>query len=531
VSPIDLDRPPTVSCRSWRTAAGLAACVAVALLLRWPIADIPLERDEGEYGYIARRWMAGVPPYRSAFDQKPPGVFAVYAVILSVFGSSPAAIHWGAQVYTLGTLGLIYFAGRRLFGSTAGVAAALFAAYMTADRCVLGNAANTELFMILPLTAGFLAVVRATDGASAGWATAGGVCGALALLFKQVALPNVAVYGLLLLGAARQRFRLIVVYTLAMLAALTATVVLFAAAGVRDEFLDGVLIHNLGYANQVAWYDYPRAFLKTFEVVALQWWPILVLAMAACLRPVSVPMRWGPRWLAGIWLLSSFSGVAVGGYFREHYYMQLIPPLAVLAGRGAALLAGRLSPARPQAVAGVIVAAAIGYGVLVMPGYWLTGTPADKCRLLYDIAPFPEAVPVGDYLARHADADTIFVYGNEPEIYFYSGRRAASRYIFLYPLLTPAPGVDARQVSALAELAERRPRYIVVHRCVYPPVGGSPPKDFEVGLADLLVRDYRQVGAVGPDDRAVRPVDGPPAGTDVLRPAVEETLAVWQRKD
>src|SRR5438105_3668605 len=136
-----------------------------------------------------------------------------------------------------------------------------------------------------------------------------------------------------------------------------------------------------------------------------------------------------------MWLLASFAGVAVGGYFREHYYMQLIPPLAVLAGRGATLIAGHWRAARPGITSIALVAAAVTYGVLVMPRFWLTGSPADKSRLLYGTAPFPEAVVVGDYLRRHAAIDdTVFVYGNEPEIYFYSGRRAASRYIFLYPL-------------------------------------------------------------------------------------------------
>src|SRR5258707_222123 len=97
-------------------AFGTLAVAAVALLFRCPIASIPLERDEGEYGYIAQRWLAGEDPYRSAFDQKPPGVFAAYAVILTVFGTSPQAIHWGAQVYTLGTLGLIYLTGREFGG-------------------------------------------------------------------------------------------------------------------------------------------------------------------------------------------------------------------------------------------------------------------------------------------------------------------------------------------------------------------------------------------------------------------------------
>lgn len=81
-----------------------AAVLALALLLRAAGADVPLERDEGEYAYIAWQWLEGVVPYVEPFDQKPPAVFAAYALILATLGDSPSAIHWGAQLQLLGAL-------------------------------------------------------------------------------------------------------------------------------------------------------------------------------------------------------------------------------------------------------------------------------------------------------------------------------------------------------------------------------------------------------------------------------------------
>src|SRR5438045_1698684 len=78
-----------------REALILLGIFAAALLLRAPIADVPLERDEGEYAYLAQRWLLGEVPYKHSFDQKPPAIFALYVVFLTLFGSSPAAIHWG----------------------------------------------------------------------------------------------------------------------------------------------------------------------------------------------------------------------------------------------------------------------------------------------------------------------------------------------------------------------------------------------------------------------------------------------------
>ena len=173
-----------------------------------------------------------------------------------------------------------------------------------------------------------------------------------------------------------------------------------------------------------------------------------------------------------------------------------------------------------------MAAVAIAYGILVAPGYWLTGTPADKVALLYGIAPFAEAVPVGDYLRGQTGPDeTIFVYGNEPEIYFYSKRRTASRYIFVYPLLTPTADVGDRQLAAFTELADTKPRYIVMHRDLYPPVAGSPPKDFETSLRGLLDREYRPVAAAGPFS------DGVQEGTLGTHLPYGRTLDIWRQID
>src|SRR5438105_4217292 len=71
--------PPTV--RRGHALPLLAVVFAVACLMRWPVAAIPLERDEGEYAYIGQRWLLGGVPYRDSFDQKPPGTFMAYALI------------------------------------------------------------------------------------------------------------------------------------------------------------------------------------------------------------------------------------------------------------------------------------------------------------------------------------------------------------------------------------------------------------------------------------------------------------------
>src|SRR5438128_2470887 len=94
------------------TVIGLAMLVFVAL--RAPCAAIPLERDEGEYAYIAQRMLHGELPYRDAFDQKPPGVFLAYLVPVRIFGTSVVAIHVTAYIWSALTALFVYLCARRM---------------------------------------------------------------------------------------------------------------------------------------------------------------------------------------------------------------------------------------------------------------------------------------------------------------------------------------------------------------------------------------------------------------------------------
>src|SRR5580704_11917970 len=73
----------------------VALVIVFVALLRLRLLQIPLERDEGEYAYAGQLILQGIPPYQIAFNMKFPGTYAAYAVILGLFGQTPAGIHMG----------------------------------------------------------------------------------------------------------------------------------------------------------------------------------------------------------------------------------------------------------------------------------------------------------------------------------------------------------------------------------------------------------------------------------------------------
>ncbi|OGM10774.1 hypothetical protein A2Z22_02690 [Candidatus Woesebacteria bacterium RBG_16_34_12] len=55
-----------------------AFLLIVFILTRRNSFNIPFERDEGEYAYVAWRMGKGELPYQDIFTQKPPAIFYVY---------------------------------------------------------------------------------------------------------------------------------------------------------------------------------------------------------------------------------------------------------------------------------------------------------------------------------------------------------------------------------------------------------------------------------------------------------------------
>lgn len=505
--------------------AAFGACIFLSLLLRAGLAPLPLERDEGGYAYIAQRWLLGEVPYKHSFDQKPPGIAMAYAAVLSIFGETPAAIHWGAALYGLGTLAFLILLGSGLGSSSAGLSAGLLGAFLLADRCVLGSAANTETFMILPLCGALFAVLSAMEKDSLRWSALTGALGAAACLFKQSAALNFFFcLGLLAAFPGRRRER-----SLALLAG-GAGVVLpvlayFTWHGALGELYDCVIGYNLRYGAKVPFAQYPARFWISFSGTLVSFWPVYMLAGIGLANIMG-----RKRWILCGWFLACAAGAALGGFFREHYFIQVLPPIALLAGLGAA--------AFKRLPAGMVALAVVGYGVGTSAWYYRPGPPAEKSRRLYGANPFPESVEVADFIsANSGPQDEVFIFGSEPQILFYARRKTPSRYIYSYPLVTPFADTLERQREALADVERAAPRFIVTSFVTSSLLASSrAPLEIFDGLKGLLKDSYR-IAAVtrlrrdGPPemvigDEARRLWNGNPMwyGTRIWG-----SLAVWER--
>jgi 4-amino-4-deoxy-L-arabinose transferase-like glycosyltransferase len=494
--------PRSVQWTARRLVLAWAVILVLFALMRISLISIPFERDEGEYAYIAQRMLVGDVPYRDAFDQKPPGVFLIYLITFALFGQSVQAVHVVMHVWTLAGVVLLFKLVQRLSGTTAGLLAAMAYAVMTAERGVLGSTANTEIFMLTPMIAGILCVTGTREQRIVPWRLiAGGALLACAFWIKQVVITDIifACVIVALVDVSPPQSALHVLWPairrlllLALGAALiTAPIFLyFILHRALHDFLYAAFIYNFGYSTSelgsfaLVW----GRFRGTFGAILAADW-LFWMAGAAAIAVLFVQRHWR---LLGFYLgflaLSSV-GVSFAGYFRPHYFMQLLPAVASLAGVGLAWALDRLGTLQ-KSVIRYAAQTAVLVAVLAVPVFQnrfilFAPSPAVALTRLYGVERFVFSRAMGERLRdRTSPADPILIAGAEPQIAFYAHRKNATRYIFFDPLTARYPGVLENQQQALAEIVSSQPAYIV--DVIGVGSGGSTP---QAGVTEMYFFD------------------------------------------
>jgi hypothetical protein len=433
-----------------------AALLLVIVLFSWirfRLRDMPLERDEGEYAYAGQLLLQGIPPYQLAYNMKLPGTYAAYAGIFMLFGHSAEAVHMGLILVNAATILLVALLGRRLYGATGGLAAGTCYALLSTSPTVLGFAAHATHFVALAAVAGALLLLE-PEGKSTWLILASGVCMGTAMVMKQPGAAFIAFGGVYLLV---KRPRILPVYLAGAALPFGLTCLLLWRAGVFEKFW----FWTVSYAKQ---YGSITSLSEFFSLSLLAF---------------------------------SFAAVCAGMYFRNHYFVMMLPAVSLLAG--ASLANATVTHFRTVLA---IFAAGVGLSVFLQRDYLFVLNPAQASDSTYHGNPFPEAQRLASYLREHSSSDArIAVLGSEPEIYFYSGLHSATGYIYTYPLMEPQQYALRMQQEMIAEIEQTRPEYLVF---VYSPLSWQRQQASENLIftwADrFLATQYEPIAAPGLPD-------------------------------
>jgi hypothetical protein len=493
-------------------AAGLVGSAIVLVLLRLHAFDLPLETDECNYAYIGARLLEGQRLYVDVWDHQPFGVFALFAGAIGFFGDAPVVFRLLAMGFSLATLVLSFDVLRRMHGVAAGLAGALLFAIVSSDPSTAGEGCNREIFMNTLVVAAWWAALWTGPRRAWGEVAAGAALGVGSTIKTLLAVHWVVLVVVLVvrsgIAAERGRRARVAAGTLGRLSVAPLVIWIgafgyFGLDGRLGEFVEAVFLFNLGYAGGGS------SFLERFVLffapprhpfVFAGALPVWLATIPACAVLIAEGIRRGGANAVLLVALvgAGFVATCLPAHFWPHYYYLLIPPAVLATTAAAAVVVERLrstdtgnrgrgarSHRRGSAKAGEIPPEtapdalrragpgarswAVGvFAVLPLAALltesreYIRQSPLEITIERYNTRDFWGRA-MGEKVRAVTDpADTVFVFGSDTAIYYYSRRRCASRFTMITGIAAGYEGAVRRRERMLEDLRRTRPRLIIV---------------------------------------------------------------------
>lgn len=492
----------------------LLALILITTLLALPILTYPLGRDQGEFATIGRGILQGRVPYAELWNPKPPAVFYVYALAMSILGRTASALR-AIDLLIVPLISLmLYGIAKRIANPRVGLWAALIfpVFYFTETFWTL---TQNDGIVLVPMVGAVWAIIASqkspvasrqskTENSGAktqysvlstqylGYFVAGALS-AYAVWFKYpFALFGVALVVGGILSYQPSAFSLqiktkgrelravlgmLVAFGLGGVLVISGGVLYLASIGAWDELVvsAGVTAQYAGLTANLQ--DFGDLMRIALGYRLAQWGLLIVLAGVSYLAA-----RWGEKrgtgWrLINLWLLAGLGIMLMQAKGYDYHWLPMLPPLVLLAADCADRILSRLKNVIYLQRAALIGLGGLLLGILFM-GIWPNAWPylsGQENRLDYDkrfvagefVADESEAV--ADYLkARVSQGDSLYIWGFRPEVYYLSGLNPATRFIFQFPLVASWYPKDWQQQN-VDTLWAALPPYALVLQVDYMP--------------------------------------------------------------
>lgn len=450
----------------------LVAVLVLIAVVRVRLADLPLERDEGEYAYAGQLILEGVPPYKLAYNMKFPGTYVAYALIMLVFGQTPTGIHLGVTLVTTVTALLLWRLGRNMLDEVCGVVAATTYAALAASPALLGLAGHATHFAALFVTAGLYMLWPAQRQLTWRRVAAAGLMFGLAILMKQHA-AIFCVWGAFFVWSVCRHWgiprsnhvRFLVAFSAGALVPFLVTCALLWYAGVMDRFMFWTISYAAEYTRIVPLHKAPHLFFESLKKITERDQLLWLIGLTGLGGIFLQPKLHGKRLIFLGFCVAAFLTTVPGFYFRRHYFILMLPAVGLLAG--CSVSAAREVLLRKCGMR-LGMLPIIMYGAVLCSDFvqnsdiWFRATPVQASRKIYLGNPFVEAEVFARYIQTNSTPETrVAVLGSEPQIYFLAQRRSATGYIYTCPLMEPHRFADLMHQQMIQEIESAKPDFVL----------------------------------------------------------------------
>ncbi len=492
---------------------------ALALLFGWFSLAYPFGRDQGLFAYIGRAWFErGEIPYRDAIEHKPPGIFVVHGLLVTIFGPSM----WPIRLLDLGLLAGIGLACARLVPSANvrglrgfGVLAAFvfyfgFFGFWDTAQC-------ESVFLALSLAA--LVVALHGKKPARAFVVSGLLAGA-AFMIK----PPSMWFLLVALAACLSRepvrrgwLRVTLLFGAGAAVAPLLTVIYFAAHGALSDLglwlvrVNGYYVqHERGVNSLEDFWLHSRGIFELFEPlssVLLAGWALAVVRARRRKDAAALKLHA----LVAALFFAAYASVAMQLKFYPYHCVAFVGPFALLAcvlaaelARGVDELGARLARLNVAILAAALLVALYTLSPKSSELFWrgtthtaryLVGSLSRE-ELTEDFSipilgySYHDAELTGRWLAEHTTKDeNVAVRGFEPEVYIAASRRYHGRFFWTNFITDPRRSMlhDAWLAEETKQIADDPPRFVV-----------TPALEGEAwGVDWFAARGYREVRTFG----------------------------------
>lgn len=493
--------------QKWAWVAFALVLIATAII-RIRLLSAPLERDEGEFAFVGRLMLQGIPPFAEAYNMKLPGIYAAYALMMAIFGRNIIGVHLGLLAVNAGAIVMVFLLGRRLFSPAAGVAACASYAVLSTNPSVFGFAAHATHYIVLPALAGILVLLGALESGRIWRFFWSGLLLGVAFTMKQ---PGVffILFGLFYLvwhswRIAREPWTRILARTCIFSAAAVIPFVVICiymyASCVFDRFWFWTFEYARAYSSAMPLRIICKYFgMQMSKVAGPALWIWLLAAVGAITIFLDRKSRSLVPFVFGL-LFFSLLALCPGFFFREHYFVLILPVVSIFVG--AAVGGQWLSHISPVVRFIPAVLCLIAFSMALNFDRTRTlvfdSSPNQFIRETYGGNPFIESLEISNYLRKHTSPkDRIAIFGSEPQILFYADRLPATGYIYMYSLLERQRYAPRMILDMEREVEKAQPEYVVFTKIQASWFDVANPNLSVVDWAEKFCRNnYEKVGLV-----------------------------------
>lgn len=443
----------------------------------------PFGRDQGFYAYIGKLLLEGKMNYLYAFDLKPPGSQFLFAFAQFISGETMFNFRIFDMVWQTLTAYVLFIIAHRLTQNKLLALLASFLYLLLYYRQDYWHTLQADGSLNLPFAICVLLLISSYDRHSFVKIFLAGIMFTAALLFKYTIISFLPLVIICFFISGKEIFSIriknIAMFLLGIAVLAGITVILYVSTGAFKEFVNIQFVQTPLYT-KIAYETETSEFI-TSQLIRLfsisVYAPLIYFSLFSLLFLLFKRKMNFVQALLFSWIISSLFSLIVQWKFYYYHFLVIIPALSLGVVIFGSLVSDYISISKRKLVTVIFAVFFVGYIAYAFKPYienygtlssFISGKQTLKEVYIKNgftadsVFMIRKTFNAIDYVSQNTNTDDlIYVWGYDPLVYYLSGRKCVSRFIYNVPLLWKGENTEFRK-EFMNELNNKNPKLILV---------------------------------------------------------------------